>query len=340
MKRFVWIFLATSIALLSSSANADTAATAPTGPCKGYMPAGTKFAGQCADLSEHMTVSRVSEADKEKLADELGRKEILNTANYEVVDNFGYADGKFSKAIIPIRRIKDMVYQEVNLLPTLPIAGKKVPDPVTVSHSQLRYEMSPDGPPVQVIDESVPGHPKLVDIPKGEGKDDVVFSLWAIRAQGHQETFNPLHGETGYYAATYALQGYQEATKWIIQGNYPSQQFLLARNAEQSQAAFSYALDIADKNRMKNVYDTAVNSCSNAVFDVALHSFFNEDNPSGNPLEWANKSLQSIEPINQFNRYHMIDNSVHLPSIEAENQQANNAVLDQVNRTPESGCPN
>lgn len=286
--------------------------------CLGRMPSGP-YKGQCLDLSEDRTVSRLTQAEKQKLADELHDPRFVSP-DYEVVKNFSPDGKKFWTAIIPIKRVKDIVYQTVDILPNLPFKGVKIKDPVNISHSQLRFELKPEGDPVQLIDNSK-NPPSLIDIPKGKEKDDLVFALWAVRAQGHQEIFNPFHGASGQYVATYALQGWDLATDWIVKGGYPTHQFTLARTPEQSQAALKDALDMANQRGMSIMYNTNYNSCSNAAFDVLLKAYFNKPNPSTTPIDKAKKFQQSADPEGQLRFYGMIDTSKPLPSIQDEEAQ-------------------
>ena len=313
------LLLVTTLFIAAQAAHGAGQVTSPAQGCLAKMPAG-KYKGLCLDLSEDRTVVRLSLAEKQKLAAELKAPQILR-ADYEVIENFSL-HGKFWKAIIPVSRIQDMVYQQIDILPDFKIEQLKIKNLIDISHSQIRFELSPEGPPVQVIDEADPAHPKLINVPKGPTKDDLVFALWAVRAQGHQEIFNPFHGESGEYAATYALQGYDAATKWIIDGAYPTHQYLLARNQAQSQAAFTYSLNIAEQRGITYMYDTTINSCSNAVFDVLLMSFFNKANPGDTPFERTEKFNQSADPVGQLRLYQMIDQSKSLPSIQAEMLEA------------------
>jgi len=276
------LLLVTTLIIATQAAHGAGQTTSQPQECLAKMPAG-KYKGLCLDLSEDRTVVRLSLAEKQKLATELKAPQILR-ADYEVIENFSL-HGKFWKAIIPVSRIQDMVYQQIDILPDFKIEQLKIKNLIDISHSQIRFELSPEGPPVQVIDEADPAHPKLINVPKGPTKDDLVFALWAVRAQGHQEIFNPFHGESGEYAATYAL-------------------------------------NIAEQRGITYMYDTTINSCSNAVFDVLLMSFFNKANPGDTPFERTEKFNQSADPVGQLRLYQMIDQSKSLPSIQAEMLEA------------------
>src|SRR5579862_2920593 len=91
-------------------ANADDSS------CLAKMPGG-KFAGECLDLKDYRTASRIPEDKRLELSRQLGDPDIADP-RFEVIEGFAYQK-KFWKAVIPVFRIQDTVYQQVIILPKI-----------------------------------------------------------------------------------------------------------------------------------------------------------------------------------------------------------------------------
>ena len=233
------------------------------------MPAGP-HKGLCIDTSIHRSVRSVDEATL--------RDWGIRDVNVTAMANFRH-DEKFWVAVVPNEIIVDAMYQVFFMTKAVPI-----------THGQLRLRLNHGGRKIRLIEQKRTPPRKSIVL-----EEDIVFAEYGVRAKGHDENFNALHGVIDQYSISFVFQSLSQASKWAFDSKIKVNQYVLDLETENVRKVLAKGIELGTENGMQTPYNTFTASCHNTVFMV-LHEILRELYGDQAPRDRGATS-QSIHPV-------------------------------------------
>ena len=238
------------------------------------MPAGP-YRGGCIDLRSDRSVDWVYNKDLRRFG--------IDSKNSLVVANFRHAN-RFWIAVIPFERVVGLSYLNFSMAKKLPI-----------SHGEIRFLTRKTGRPIELIEQNLSKEPERMNL-----NEDFVFAEYAVRAQGHYEDFNVVHGMRGHYAVSYIFMSLSQSASGPLASKITIKQYSLAALHSQSKLVMEIGLWLGHTYKMTQVYHSFTTSCLNSVFSVLLRA---RRIPTTGTF---NKTLESFMPIPMLRKFRLI----------------------------------